>query len=92
MKTEKKNQSKSKSGGLCNTRRRPSPVYEMLHYSVYLLRLQNKSYDTHIRTAFFTNKNRGVIIIAINFDEYEDLDVELYKFHLVWQIKDIIVR
>jgi hypothetical protein len=37
-------------------------------------------------------KNRGVIIIAINFDEYEDLDVEVYKFHLVWQIKDIIVR
>jgi len=64
----------------------------MLHYSVYLLQLHNKSYDTHIGTAFFTNKNRGVIIIAINFDEYEDLDVEVYKFHLVGQVKNIIVR
>ena len=36
--------------------------------------------------------NRGTIIIAINFDEYKDLDVELYKNHLAWQVISIIVR
>ncbi|MBN1524537.1 MAG: hypothetical protein JW904_08645 [Spirochaetales bacterium] len=37
-------------------------------------------------------KKRGSLMIAINFDKYKNLDTELYKNHLVWQVKTIIVR
>lgn len=35
---------------------------------------------------------RGSIMIAINFDKYQELDIEIYKFHLAWQVKEINIR
>ena len=37
-------------------------------------------------------KKRGTLIIAINFNKYKHIDANVYKFHLTWQVKDIIVR
>lgn len=38
----------------------------------------------------FTKK--GSIIIAINFDKNKEMDMEIYKSQLVWQVKTIIVE
>ena len=32
---------------------------------------------------------KGNLIIAINFDKYPDMAVEIYKYHLVWQVAEI---
>jgi hypothetical protein len=37
-------------------------------------------------------KKRGTLMIAIDFDARKDLDVEVYKHHLVWQVVAIEVR
>ena len=34
---------------------------------------------------------KGAMVIAINFDKHTELDVEIYKNQLVWQVKSIIV-
>jgi hypothetical protein len=36
--------------------------------------------------------NRGLAIIAIDFAKHRELDPELYKHHLVWQVADILVE
>lgn len=36
--------------------------------------------------------NKGPLAIAINYDRFPDLDVEVMKFHEVWWIDEIVVR
>jgi len=37
-------------------------------------------------------RNRGLLIVAIDFAKYPELDPELYKHQLVWQVADILVE
>lgn len=37
-------------------------------------------------------KHRGLFIIAIDFAKHEDLDPQLFKHQLVWQVSDILVE
>ncbi len=60
IKTEKK--IKSSSGSLCNYRRHPAFFTKISHYSVYLLRLHDKSYYAHFRSAFPTDKRQASTI------------------------------
>ena len=37
-------------------------------------------------------QKKGVLMIELNFDKHKDIDVEIYKSHLVWQAGTIIVK
>jgi hypothetical protein len=37
-------------------------------------------------------KKRGTLILALDFSRHPELDTEVYKFHLVWQVTSIAIR
>lgn len=39
-----------------------------------------------------SNKNKGNLAIAINFDKHKDLPVDIYKHQLVWWIKEMRIK
>jgi hypothetical protein len=54
----------------------------------YILAYKMDGEILHNNPAF---RARGSIMIAVNFNKYQELDTEVYKFHLVWQVKDIYI-
>jgi len=48
--------------------------------------------DDHFFADDSATKNRGMFIIAIDFARHSQLDPELYKHQLVWQVNDILAE
>ncbi len=48
-----------------DARERPSFVYEILNYPIYLFRINNESYYLHIRSTLFTNKRQASTIYRL---------------------------
>lgn len=48
--------------------------------------------DGHLFGDDKSTKNRGFLSIAVNFTEYPELDPELIKHQLVWQLNEITVE
>lgn len=48
--------------------------------------------DGELFTEIDGMENRGTYVIAIDFESHRELDVEVYKHQLVWQVDEIRVR
>jgi hypothetical protein len=48
--------------------------------------------DDHLFSEDKSTKNRGDIIVAIDFASHPELDLQVYKHQLVWQVSGIIAE